>query len=87
MLKEKERMFLVKVFTKPLQGLRGGGVEPHKGKKVVGKAFLQALTGLAGSWGGAPHKKKFLVKSRGFFIATMRFLLAYLLVPTFLSRH
>ena len=31
-LKEK---FLVKVFTKPLQGLRGRGAEPHKGKKVV----------------------------------------------------
>ena len=33
-------MFLVKVFTKPLQGLRGRGAEPHIGKKVVGKAFF-----------------------------------------------
>jgi len=33
-------MLLVKVFTKPLQGLRGRGAEPHKGKKVVGKAFF-----------------------------------------------
>ncbi len=33
-------MFLVKVFTKPLQGLRGRGAEPHIGKKVVGNAFL-----------------------------------------------
>ena len=28
-------MFLLKVFTKPLQGLRGRGAEPHEGKKVV----------------------------------------------------
>ncbi len=41
-------LFLVKVFTKPLQGLRGRGAEPHIGKKVVGKAFLS--------------KKRFLVK-------------------------
>jgi hypothetical protein len=34
-------LFLVNVFTKPLQGLRGRGAEPHEGKKkVVGKAFL-----------------------------------------------
>ena len=39
MLKEKKRMVLVMVFTKPLQGLRGRGAEPHIGKKVVGKAF------------------------------------------------
>ena len=26
-----------------------------------GKAFLEALTWLAGSWGGAPHKKRFAV--------------------------
>ena len=40
-LKEKLRKyFLVKVFTKPLQGLRGRGAEPHEGKKVVGKAFF-----------------------------------------------
>jgi len=36
--------FLVKVFTKPLQGLRGRGAEPRKGKKVVGKAFFSKET-------------------------------------------
>ena len=33
-------MFLVTVFTKPLQGLRGRGAESHIGKKGVGKGFL-----------------------------------------------
>ncbi|MCK4398399.1 MAG: hypothetical protein KAV25_05345, partial [Methanophagales archaeon] len=33
--RKTKRMFLVKVFTKPLPGLRGRGAEPHKGKKVV----------------------------------------------------
>ena len=33
-------LFLVKFFTKPLQGLRGRGAEPHKGKKVVDKTFF-----------------------------------------------
>jgi len=29
-----KKRFLVNVFTKPLQGLRGRGAEPHRGKKV-----------------------------------------------------
>ena len=45
----KEKL-LVKVFTKPLQGLRGSGAEPHIGKKVVRQGFfsisLRSLLGL-----------------------------------------
>jgi len=32
--------FLVKIFTKPLQGLGGRGAEPYKGKKGVKKDFF-----------------------------------------------
>jgi len=33
-----------------------------KDKYFFGKAFLYALTGLAGSWSGAPHKERFAIK-------------------------